>query len=228
MTGRTERHLPFHQQLEKRGRAIWDAIFDLPFVREVGEGTLAPERFTYFLAQDVLYLDQFARVLARGAMLADTPATREMFLRHTSNVLRVEERLHAELAPRVGLDVEAVRQQEPAPVTVGYTDHLLRIAHSGTLGELVAAVLPCYWVYARVGERLASRLPDHEVYRRWILAYAAPEFHHSLEEQLFLLDRLAASAGSDVRQNMERWFLRSLRYEWMFWDQAYRHLDWPV
>ncbi|ADU52074.1 transcriptional activator, TenA family [Thermaerobacter marianensis DSM 12885] len=219
---------PFHQELEEHSRPVWDAIFELPFVREVGDGTLALERFAYFIAQDVLYLDQFARVLARGATLADTPATREMFLRHAANVGRVEERLHEDLAPRIGLDVEAVRRQEPAPVTVAYTDHLLRVAHTGTLGELVAAVLPCYWVYARVGERLARRLPDHDVYRQWILAYASPEFHRSVDEQLALVDRLATLAGADERRLMHQWFLRSLRYEWMFWDQAYRTLRWPV
>ncbi|MBO8142363.1 MAG: thiaminase II [Firmicutes bacterium] len=219
---------PFHEQLDARTRNLWEAIFRLPFLQELAAGTLARERFAYFLAQDVLYLDQFAKVLARGATLADGPQTRQMFLRHAANVARVEEQLHKELAPHVGLDVHAARRQEPAPVTVAYTDHLLRVAHAGSLGELVAAVLPCYWVYARVGQRLADRLPENEVYRRWILAYADPDFHRSVDEQLALIDRLADAAGSGERERMERWFARSLRYEWMFWDQAYRHLGWPV
>ncbi|WPD18710.1 thiaminase II [Thermaerobacter composti] len=219
---------PFHQWLDAQTRTLWEAIFQLPFLQELAAGTLARDRFAYFLAQDVLYLEQFAKVLARGATLADTPETREMFLRHAANVARVEERLHAELASRLGLDWDAVRQKEPAPVTVAYTDHLLRVAHTGGLSELVAAVLPCYWVYARVGERLANRLPEDEIYRRWILTYADRDFHRSVDEQLRLIDRLATAAGSNERERMERWFARSLRYEWMFWDQAYRDLAWPV
>lgn len=222
----TER--PFHRELEERTRALWDAIYALPFLRELGQGTLWPARFAFFLAEDVLYLDRFARVLARGAMLADDAATRALFLRHAGGVLAVEERLHAELLPKVGLDIERVRDREPAPVTLAYADHLLRVAHTGTLAELVAAILPCYWVYARVGERLARRLPDHEVYRAWILSYASPDFQRSAGEQLQLLDRLAGVAGTAMRERMHREFRRSLRYEWMFWEQAYRLQEWPV
>lgn len=219
---------PFHRELEERTLTLWEAIDAQPFLRELGEGTLEPSRFAFFLAQDVLYLDQFARVLACGAARAEDPETRELFLRHAGGAAAAEQRLHAELLPRVGLDLHQARQQEPAPVTLAYTDHLLRVAHGGSLAELVAAVLPCYWVYARVGERLARRLPDHELYRTWILTYASADFHRSVGEQLQLADRLAAAAGPETRERMHRAFRRSLRYEWMFWDQAYRLLDWPV
>lgn len=218
----------FHRYLEERTRALWDAIYALPFLEEVARGILDLSRFAYFLAQDVLYLDQFARVLARGATLADGPEARDLFLRHAAGVQVVEQRLHAELLPRVGLDMEEARRQEPAPVTAAYTDHLLRVAHTGTLGELVAAVFPCYWVYARVGQRLAERPPDHPVYRAWVESYASPEFHRSADEQRELLDRLAAAAGPAERDRMEQWYTRSLRYEWMFWDQVYHRRGWPV
>ena len=55
-------------------------------------------------------------------------------------------------------------------------------------------------------------------------AYATPEFGVALERQIALLDRLAARADAEERARMARWFHRSLRYEWMFWDQADRRL----
>ncbi|MEX2446738.1 MAG: thiaminase II, partial [Dehalococcoidia bacterium] len=218
---------PFHQHLDRATAETWEAIFALPFLARLADGTLEEDRFAWFIKQDVHYLDIFARVLARGAELADDAPTRAFLEQGSENVRRVEEALHATLAPRLGIDMEALRATEPAAVTVAYTDHLQRVASHGPLGEVVAAVLPCYWVYGRVGERLIASPPPSELYAGWVRTYASPEFASSVERQIANLDRLAAAADEATRARMERWFRRSLRYEWMFWDQADRKASWP-
>lgn len=219
---------PFHAYLDRATAATWDAIYALPFLANLATGTLDESRFAFFIAQDIHYLDAFAPVLRRAAGLAENEATRDFLASHAENVLRVEQTLHGTFAPRLGLDVAAVRAQEPAPVTLAYVDHMRGVAAHGTLGEVIAAVLPCYWVYRRVGERLAPAPPPHALYATWAGAYASPEFGSAVQQQIALLDALAARAGDEERVRMERWFRRSLRYEWMFWDQADRELAWPV
>lgn len=219
---------PFHAALDEATRETWDAIYALPFLAALAEGRLEQERFAYFIAQDVHYLDGFAGVLERAAALAEDPVTRTFLEGEAANVKIVELALHGEFAPRLGLDVEAVRAQEPGPVTVAYLDHMRAIAGHGTLGEVIAGVLPCYWVYWRIGQRLAESPPPHELYATWVAAYASPPFGLAVERQIALLDTLAEWAGEAERERMGRWFHRSLRYEWMFWDQADRLLDWPV
>jgi thiaminase (transcriptional activator TenA) len=218
----------FRNQLWEANRDLWGEIGSMPFVREVGAGTLDERSFAFFIAEDLLYLDEFARVLATGATWATTPETRQMFLEHAATVYVVEQTLHSSLAPSLALDVEAIRERDPKPVTAAYTNHLHRAASTGPLAGLVAAVLPCYWVYNRVGEQLAASPPDHEIYRTWIASYASPEFGESVEAQLSLIDELGAAADEELRERLHRWFRQSLRYEWMFWDQAYRKADWPV
>lgn len=217
----------FRRELRREHGPLFEAIAEHPFVRGVGDGTLAKECFAYFLSQDVLYLDEFAKVLAAGARLADGPETRQLFLEHAANVRNVEQRLHETLLPLLGVDAEAVRAEEPKPGTLAYTSHLHQAAN-GPLPLLVAAVLPCYWVYAEVGEMLLDREPAEPVYRTWVESYASPEFAEGVRAQLALVDRLARDAGESLRAAMHRAFRRSLRYEWMFWDQAYRLADWPV
>ncbi len=219
---------PFRESLLSENHETWEAIFSLPFVQEVGAGALDESRFAYFIEQDVLYLDEFARVLAAGAGWADTAETRQMFLEHASTVYAVEQALHSTVGTKLGLDLETVREQEHKPVTAAYTNHLHRAANTGPLGGLVAAVLPCYWVYQRVGERLAASPPGHELYATWIASYASEEFAASVNAQLELIDRLAAQANAAQIEQMKSWFRASLRYEWMFWDQAYQRLRWPV
>lgn len=219
---------PFHTWLDREHASLWGAIFDLPFVRELGAGSLARERFRYFVEQDILYLDAFTRTLTRAAAWAEANGPRQMLIDHVAGVLSMEFGPHTERAPQLGIDVASLRTREPAPVTVAYVDHMLRVAESGPLGDVIAAVLPCYWVYQRVGERLAADPPEEPLYRDWVRFYASEQFAQATRDQIDLLDRVAAEATERDRQRMARWFRRSLRYEWMFWDQAYRGLDWPV
>ncbi len=218
----------FHLQLQRESAPTWAAIDALPFLARLADGSLEEERFAWFITQDIHYLDTFANVLLRAATWADDSATRAFLRDRAANVERVEVALHGTLAPRLGISVEVVRATEPAAVTVAYTDHLLKIAAAGPLAEVIAAVLPCYWVYRHVGLQLIDRLPDHDLYANWIRAYAAPEFGAAVDSQLALVDTLAAAATPAVRERMTRWFQRSLRYEWMFWDQADRQAHWPV
>lgn len=219
---------PFHERLDRENASLWAAIFELPFVREIGDGSLAEERFRHFVEEDILYLDAFTRTLTRAAAWSETSGPRQMLIEHAAGVLSMELGPHTERAPLLGIDVEALRKREPGPVTVGYIDHMLRVAETGPLGDAIAAVLPCYWVYRRVGERLSASPPSLPLYRDWVLFYASPGFGEATAQQIALLDELAAAAPEPARERMARWFRRSLRYEWMFWDQAYRRLDWPV
>ena len=57
------------------------------------------------------------------------------------------------------------------PVTKSYVDHLLAASVSGSYGVLVAAALPCFWLYAEVGatlhgQFLAARRPGGAPLRR--------------------------------------------------------------
>src|SRR5207247_3349452 len=55
-----------------------------------------------------------------------------------------------------------------------------------------------------------------------------PAFGTHVEQQLALIDRLAAQASEQERQHMTDQFTHSCRYEFLFWDQAYHETTWPV
>ncbi len=219
---------PFHAQLRHQTDTIWEAIYTHPFVQEVGQGTLERSAFTCFIRQDYLYLKEFARALCLGGAKADTLDTLAMFTEHAATVVRVEQTFHSNFAAQLGLTAEALEATPMAPTTRAYTRHLLTIAHSGTLGEIVAAVLPCYWIYWEVGQRLNQHIPADPMYAAWIQAYGNPAFGTHVHQQLTLIDRLAAQATAAERARMTEHFTHSCRYEFLFWDQAYHQTVWPV
>ena len=53
--------------------SIYQAILEHPFNQELTAGTLAKERFYFYIKQDALYLVGFARALALAASKALTP-----------------------------------------------------------------------------------------------------------------------------------------------------------
>lgn len=220
--------IAFHHQLKHAAQPIWDAIFAHPFVKEVGEGSLPHDCFLYFIRQDYLYLFDFARVLSLGGSKAEDLDTLEMFVKHAANTVAVERAMHTGFAQRLGVTLEALQHTNRAPTTQAYTRHLLAVAREGTLGEIVAAVLPCYWIYWEVGQHLATYQPTDAIYRAWIAAYGAETFATLVQQQLHLVDGLGARAPAHERARMTEHFIMSSRYEYMFWDAAYHRTIWPV
>ncbi|HJY83158.1 MAG TPA: thiaminase II [Candidatus Binatia bacterium] len=220
--------MPFHQSLREAAHPVWEAIFAHPFVRELGAGTLARARFLFFVRQDYLYLQDFARVLCLGGAKADSLETLDIFADHAATVVRVERNLHTNWSGKLGLTPQELAGTVRAPVTQAYTRHLLAVAQSGTLAETVAAVLPCYWIYWEVGTRLCPSLPADPLYAEWIQAYSSEGFGAHVQQQLDLIDRLAVEVSSVERERLQEHFVQSCRYEYLFWEQAYQQEGWPV
>ncbi|WZO35139.1 hypothetical protein MRBLWS13_002820 [Microbacterium sp. LWS13-1.2] len=96
------------------------------------------------MAQDALYLGEYARMLARASALAPTADEPMFWGRSAGSAIVEERRLHE---THVGSAAS-----NPEPHTLAYMNHLHASAVS--YGELVAALLPCLWLYADLGTRL--------------------------------------------------------------------------
>lgn len=201
------------------------AIDAHPFLRELESGELSQERFDGYLTQDALYLAAFARALAAAASQAMTAEEAVFWASSARDAILVERSLHES---RIG-DVE-VTAAVASPTTTAYTNHLLALAAGGCYPTLVAGLLPCFWIYEDVGRRVRGRLGDlaGHPYADWIGQYGDPAFAATAAEAIASVDRLAAASSPDVWRRMLGAFQTAARYEWMFWDAAYRQETWPV
>lgn len=219
----------FSAQLRRRSERIWRAIETHAFLRELQAGTLPMNRFTYYILQDYVYLLDFAQVLCQGGAKSPDLKTLALFCRHALGAVEVERGFHASFGATLGLSAKQLEAVPKGPITQAYIGHLQSVARGGTLGEIVAAVLPCYWIYGEVGRRLYRNRPRKpKIYRQWIETYAADAFWQPVREQIRLMDQLGAAANRHEKQLMAAHFTLSSRYELMFWQQAYRLQSWPV
>ena len=205
-------------ELTTRHRMAIDA---LGFVQALGDGSLPPEQFAYYLAQDAIYLRSYSRVLSRASALAPSEAEQLFWAGSALNCLEVESELHRTWLTGRG---------QPAgqgPVTKAYVDHLLAASAHAGYAVLVAAVLPCYWLYAHVGSALHTQWSgsgagqDHP-YASWLETYADPTFAEATARAISVADSAFAAASPADKTAMIDAFEASAWYEHEFFDAPTR------
>ena len=92
------------------------------------------------------------------------------------------------------------------------------------------AMLPCEWSYLEIGKLLSKsgEINKREVYSRWAEAYASEEYEELVSLFRELIDLRVGECGVREKREMERLFFLGSRYEYMFWDAAYRKEGWPI
>lgn len=206
--------------LWEAARPLYAKIVQHPFLRGLADGTLARAKFDYYLKQDALYLWEFARALSVLAAKAPRQDWMSTLNQHAIDAVQTEMALHKDLLK------ESAGGAGMAPANRAYTSHLLASVHQRPFFEGLAAMLPCYWVYWEVGKELKKRGSKDPDYQRWIDQYADPSFGAAVNAVLAMIDAEAQRAGPEERARARELFLLSVRYEYMFWDMAWREQEW--
>lgn len=221
--------MSFTASIQSDANELWEAILDHPMVRQLGNGTLDEEPFRYWVRQDYVYLIEYSRVFAFGAAKAPDLATMQTFAELLDATLNTEMELHRSYAAQFDISEADLAETTPSPTTQAYTDFLVRTAAGGTFADIVAALLPCMWGFNETGRQLAAAgLPDHDGYAEWIEMYAGEEFTELTEWCKELMNEVAADASATDRERYRELFTTSARYEYRFWDAAWRQEDWTV
>jgi thiaminase/transcriptional activator TenA len=207
---------------------IYRGVLDHPFVTGLTDGTLPAESFRHFIVQDAHYLRGYARALAVCAAKAPTEDDTVMFATHAAGAVAAEQDMHAELMAELGSSPAEAAAEPVAPTTRAYMSYLLATVYGGSFAEGLGAVLPCYWIYARVGEELLARSSSNKLYARWIEMYGGEEFQSVVDAVLTLTDRVGDQLSVTEAGLVAEHFETTSRYEWMFWDAAYRREAWPI
>ncbi|MFH5182079.1 thiaminase II [Paenibacillus sp. TAB 01] len=220
--------MKFSQELRQAVDASWNASFEHPFVNGVAKGTLPLSSFRHYLLNDAYYLSQFARVQSLGAAKADSLAVSNRMTVHAQGTFNAELSLHETFMKQMGITAEERAAFQPSPTAYAYTSHMLRAAYNGHLGDIIAAILPCYWLYYEIGQRLQGSAPDEPIYREWIAAYGGEWFGELVREQIDRLDALAEGLSQADLARMKQHFIISSHYEYLFWEMAYTLETWPT
>jgi len=191
-------------------QGLRDSIDNLEFITQLADGTLAKADFEYYLAQDALYLQRYAQVLSGASALAPDLEAQRFWANSASEILEGELQLHRSYL--------AEGTANPSAITLNYVNHLA--ASASSYAELIAAILPCYWLYQDIGKRLASANHQAHPYKQWLVTYASEEFDRATERAISMVREAWKQADDGLRERMRVAFMRSSEHEVAFFDQA--------
>ncbi|MBD8025996.1 thiaminase II [Ureibacillus sp. Re31] len=219
----------FSAELRREATPIFNAIFEHPFVQGIAKGDLKREQLIHYVKQDFEYLSSFIRIYGIAISKCENREDMAMFNQQIAFILNSETHPHQNFCQIAGVLYEDLQGYPLSPSAHQYIRHMLTVAHEGTLGEILAVLLPCPWTYWEIGKKLLNDVkPDrfHPFYE-WI------HFYGSRTDSITTkfcerLDTWALNATEKEKEKMRSHFLLSCQLEYMFWDMAYQLEEWPV
>lgn len=216
----------FSQELWQRNLNLYQKILDLPFNQELANGTLDKEAFCHYVIQDAQYLVAYGRVLAVAAAKAFEADDIMQFSDAAKIAIVVERSLHDDFMKNFGVTKEEFKN---TPLTLAghhYTSFLTATAWSESYPVVLAALLPCFWIYAEVGKDIVNKSIPNNPYQAWIDTYAGEEFHTAVRNVIATVDKVAARCDADTLEKMHAAYTMGAKLEWLFWDSAYHQRKW--
>lgn len=222
--------MSFSEQLRVDAHEIFEAIKRHPFITGIAESTLTSAQLSHYVQQDYQYLTTYVRLY--GLALAKCSNRHEMRDLHARIGFVLNEEVHPHLnfcrvanVSYESLQGEAVRL---APTAHHYAQHMLAVAGGGTLGEIIAALLPCHWTYVEIAQYLDDCVhptATHPFYE-WISFYNSDSMKTGLVDLRAWLDTYATDAGCAEKARMRSAFVDSCHLELRFFEMAYTVERW--
>ena len=219
--------MSFSQEVWARNANLYQATLQLPFNQELAAGTLSQEAFVHYVIQDAHYLLAYGRALAVIGAKADHADSVIQFTEAAKLAIIVERSLHDGFMADFGI---TKTQFETTPLSLAchhYVSFLQATAWAESYPVALAAVLPCYWVYAQVGNDIVGKSAPNNPYQKWVDTYVSDEFQQAVEKVLQTIDKLAENADANTLEKMHAAYTRGAELEWLFWDTAYKRETWP-
>lgn len=220
-------NLPFSDAAWQRNLPLYQATLALPFNRQLAAGTLAREAFRHYMIQDAHYLVAFGRALAVAAGKAHDAEGVVQFADAAREAVVAERELHHGFLRDWAVTPEEFEATPLSPACHHYCHFLQSVAWSAPYPVALAALLPCFWIYAEVGRAVLAQAAPGNPYQAWIDTYAGDAFHAHVRQVRASVDAAAQGADERTLAAMHQAYTDAARLEWMFWDSALRRGAWP-
>lgn len=215
----------FTDQAHAQTQALWDASKRHPFITQLQTGTLPAATFRYYLIQDHHYLHEFGKLHDLAADQSNDPRVVNQLRAGAASLRDGEIAVRQTFFDRLNITPAEVAAVTAAPTCYAYISHIYRALLTAGPAGAVAGLLPCYWLYAEIGQALAGTGSPVPIYQSWIDTYNADDYTGAMHDQLALANYVATPANTDALLAI---FKKSSWYELQFWQMALDQEDWSI
>ena len=140
------------QRLYARVKDIWPRYLTHPFVTQMADGTLPPEKFRYYMLQDYLYLKDYVKIFAAIIQKADDFEQIRFLSGELANTIGETFRTHLPYMRRLGVTEEEIRSARTHIDNSAYSHYMLCEAQAGDVLTGLVTLLNCSWSYAYIAQ----------------------------------------------------------------------------
>lgn len=216
----------FTDRLHEAGKALWHESMVHPFIKELQSGELPIATFKFYLLQDRYYLREFSKLHKLIAAKTDNQEVKEFLLAGAQDLKDVEISVRGHFFEELNITASEIAETPVAPTAYNYVNHMHMTLNRSGVKPAVAALLPCYWLYQEIGQKMAEKGSPVSYYQEWIDTYDGEWYGANVAKMLNLTNSLAESATNEELEQMQTAFVRSSYYELQFWQMAYEKQDW--
>ncbi|KAI9304103.1 Phosphomethylpyrimidine kinase-domain-containing protein [Cunninghamella echinulata] len=204
---------------------LWSKFIDHPFVRGLADGTTPKDSFIYYIKQDYLYLQHYARSAALAAYKSkdiDLCAANAKIVLH----IHKEMQTHIKYCEEWGISKEEVLNTTESVFNVAYTRFVLDKGACGDQLDLQVAMAPCLLGYGDIGLKLyndPNTKREGNPYWPWICTYASDDFQQAVKVGKELMEELAIHSVSTSPTRFKELlsnFEQATKLEIAFWEMA--------
>ena len=176
--------------LLEMSKEIWDKYNKHPFVMGIEDGTLDKEKFRYYIIQDYLYLQEYAKTFAIGIAKAKSLETIKLFSKYINILTGEEMNIHKGYMGKFKISEEELENTTRSLYNLSYTSYMIRVAYEEGEAEIISAILSCAYSYEVIAKNIIKNNPsasEHHFYGEWIKSYSSENYSNA---NIILFDSL--------------------------------------
>ncbi len=212
------------QRLFDATREIWARCYVHPFVKGIATGTLDREKFRYYIIQDYLYLQDYAKAFAIGIAKAKSQEMTALFSGYIAQLTGSEMNIHHGYMGKFAVTQAELDGAPRALDNLSYTSYMLRVAYEEGEAEILTAILACACSYEAIAKNMVENDPDcvnHSFYGEWVAGYAAEAYAKENRVLVHMLDELTRNYSEQQLRHLTDIFVTCSRYEYLFWELSW-------
>jgi thiaminase (transcriptional activator TenA) len=236
----TNKSMKTTQDLWDNALSIIHATEQHPFLLAMVNGTLEIEKFQYYIIQDLYYLHEFAFCIHHLSSIAPSSIDSKRLTEFAQSIKQAEMALHNSFCKEWNITIPTSINTNSSsiilvqmPNTLLYTSYMKQVVTTRPYAEGLSALLPCFWIYAHVGDVMIKLRKEQQeqqrppVYDAWIDMYGGEDFHKDVNDYRNLVEKELSTADESTFDAMKNHFIMACELEYMFWDQALTCMTWP-
>ena len=210
--------------LYERVRDLWKETAKKPFVTEMAEGSLDPERFRTYMLQDYLYLLDYIDILQKMLRLAEEPDLKDFLGNIIEETQKETDRVHLPSMRRIGICDEEIADSKRIEAVAAYVEYMRRLPEEEGLLAGLTALLQCSWIYAYIGQVMMENYAETmegSPYKSWFDAYTCREYLETNQRWIDFVDEKAQGIDSEGTEKLCQIFEHCATCENHLWDVLY-------